>query len=209
MVGTPVARTGLGPTREHVALSGRGLSEEAMRPVQEGSRMRRILLALFTLTFVLVGGVVTQSAFARPVGATALTFPVTGTFSTGSGVPGVAFAGTVTVNSFGVQDGQLTVQGALAAADDSLFSPFAVTIPAYATASEDPQSGCSIVITTGGAFIESGFLVYLDGGAQVTLSETSDPEAARELCQVVSTSARDPGDQQALARTLNRVLGAL
>jgi hypothetical protein len=121
-------------------------------------------------------------------------------------VNGVSFQGAVTVNSFGVQDGQFAVQGALATADDSLFSPFAVTIPAYATASDDADSGCSVVITSGGSFIDAGFLVYIDGGAQVTLSEADDPEAARELCRAVATATRDPGDQQALARTLNRVL---
>ena len=91
--------------------------------------MRKILIAMFTLMFVLVGGVAAQSVLARPLDAGPLTFPVTGTFSPGYGVTGVAFQGTVTVQSFGVQDGQLAVQGALAATDDSLFSPFAVTIP--------------------------------------------------------------------------------
>ena len=163
--------------------------------------MRKILLALFTLAFVLVGGVATQSALARPIAATPLEFPAAGTFSPGPGVPGVTFQGTVTVNSFGVQDGQLVVQGALAATDDSLFSPFAVTIPAYATASDEAQTGCSVVVTTGGTFI--------DGGAKVTLTETDNPEAARELCRVVATSTRDPSDQQALARALNRVLSTI
>jgi hypothetical protein len=170
--------------------------------------MRKLLLALFTLVFVLVGGVAAQSALARSL-ATPVEFPVTGTFSPAAGEAGVAFQGTVTVNSFGVQDGQLAVQGALAATDDSLFSPFAVTIPAYAAASDEAQSGCTVVITTGGAFIDAGFLVYIEGGAQVTLSETNNPEAARELCRVVATATRNPADQQALARTLNRVLGVI
>jgi hypothetical protein len=170
--------------------------------------MRKTLLALLTFAFVLVGGVATQSALARPLDAAPLRFPVTGTFSPGYGVSGVSFHGAVTVNGFGVQDGQFVVQGALATTDDSLFSPFAVTIPAYATASDDADSGCSVVITTGGTFIDAGFVVYIDGGAQVTLSEADDPEAARELCRVVATATRDPADQQALARTLNRVLAA-
>jgi|tagenome__1003787_1003787.scaffolds.fasta_scaffold20799054_1 hypothetical protein len=171
--------------------------------------MRRILLVLFTFVFVLVGGVATQSAFARPLVGTPLELPVTGIFSPGYGVPGKAFQGTVTVDSFGVHDGQLAMQGALAATDDSLFSPFAVTISAYATASNDAQSGCTVVVTTGGTFIDASFLVFVDGGAQVTLAEANDPEAARELCRVVATAARDPADQQALARTLNRVLSAI
>jgi hypothetical protein len=171
--------------------------------------MRKILIAMFTLMFMLVGGVAAQSVLARPLDSAPLTFPVTGTFSPGYGVTGVAFQGTVTVHSFGVQDGQLAVQGALAATDDSLFSPFAVTIPAYANVSDDAQSGCTVVITTGGTFIDAGFLVYIDGGAQVTLSETGDPQAARELCRVVATATRNSADQQALARTLNRVLGAI
>jgi hypothetical protein len=171
--------------------------------------VRKILIALFTLLFVLIGGVATQSALARPITATSLEFPATGTFSPGPGAPGVTFQGTVTVHSFGVQDGQLAVQGTLAATDGSLFSPFAVTIPAYATASDDAQTGCTVAITTGGTFIDAGFLVYIDGGTQVALNETDNPEAARELCRVVGTATRDPSDQQALARTLNRVLSTI
>jgi hypothetical protein len=171
--------------------------------------MRRILLALFTLVFALVGGVATHTAFARPIAATPLELPVTGTFSPGYGMPGTAFKGTVTVHSFGVQDGQLAAQGALAATDDSLFSPFAVGISAYATASDDAQNGCTVVIATGGTFIDAGFLVFIDGGAQVTLSEAENPEAARELCRAVATATRNSADQQALARTLNQVLGAI
>ena len=171
--------------------------------------MRKTLLTLFTLAFVLVGGVATQSALAQPTAATPLEFPASGTFSPGPGVPGVDFQGTVAVHGFGVQDGQLAVQGALTANDDSLFSPFAVTIPAYATASNDAQTGCTVAITTGGTFIDTGFLVYIDGGTQVTLNETDHPEAARELCRVVATATRDPSDQQALARTLNRLLSTI
>jgi len=171
--------------------------------------MRKTLLALLTFAFVLVSGVAAQSALARPLAAAPLQFAVTGTFSPGYGVEGVSFQGTVTVNSFGVQDGQFTVQGALAATDTSLFSPFAVTIPAYATASDDTDTGCTVVITSGGSFIDAGFLVYIDGGAQVTLSESADPEAAQELCRVVATATRNPADQQALARTLNRVLAVM
>jgi hypothetical protein len=170
--------------------------------------MRKTLLTLLTFAFVLVGGVAAQSALARPVDSAPLQFPVTGIFSPVSGVNGVPFEGAVTVNSFGVQDGQLALQGALATTDDSLFSPFAVTIPAYATASDDADNGCTVVITSGGSFIDARFLVYIDGGAQVTLSEADDPDAARELCRVVATATRDQADQQALARTLNRVLAA-
>ena len=170
--------------------------------------MRKILFALFTLLFVLVGGVATQSALARPIAGTSVEFPVTGTFSPGPGVPEEPFQGTVTVHSFGVQDGQLGVQGALAAADDSLFAPFAVTIPAYVTAFDDAQSGCTVVISTAGTFIDAGFLLYIDG-TQTTVSETDNPEVARELCRVVATATRDPADQLALARTLNRVLSTI
>ena len=168
--------------------------------------MRKILLTLFTLLFVLVSGVATQSALARPIASEPLEFSVSGTFSTGPGLPVEPFQGTVTVHSFSVQDGQLAVQGALAVADDSLFSPFAVTIPAYATASDDAQSGCTVVITTANAFIDAGFLAYIEGGAVAKLSEADNPEAAHELCRVVATATRDPSDQLALARTLNRVL---
>jgi hypothetical protein len=171
--------------------------------------MRKIFVALFALVFVLVFGVVTRSALARPVGAAPLEFPVTGTYSPGYGVPGVAFQGTVAVHDFAVQDALLAVRGALAATDDSLFSPFAVTVSAHAAASDDAQSGCTVVITTGGTFIDVGALVFIDGGARVTLSEVDDPEAARELCRVVAAADRNPADQQALARTLNRVLGAI
>jgi hypothetical protein len=168
--------------------------------------MRKTLLSLLTFAFLLIGGVATQSALARPLDAAPLQVTVTGLFSPEPGVNGKPFQGAVTVNRFGAEDGQLVIQGALAATDDSLFSPFAVTVPAYATASESADSGCAVVITTVETFISVGFLVAVHGGARVTLSEADDPEAARELCRVVSTATRDPADQQALARTLNRVL---
>jgi hypothetical protein len=170
--------------------------------------MRKTLVTLLTVAFVLIGGVSAQNALARPLDAAPLQFTVTGLFSPSAGVDGVPFQGAVTVNRFGADDGQLVVQGALASSDDSLFSPFAVTIPAYATASDDAGSGCTVIITTGYSFIDASFLVAIDGGAQLTLSEAADPEAARELCRVVGTATRDPADQQSLARTLNRVLAA-
>jgi hypothetical protein len=169
--------------------------------------MRKGVLVLFTLIFVTAGGIVAGNALARPVDPAPVRFPVTGTFSAGPGVPGAPFAGTVTVDGFLEQDGQLAVRGTLTADQEALFAPFTVTVFALAAATDDPASGCTVAVSTIDAFIDAGFIVVL-AGARLELSESADPDAARELCRVVQTASKEPADLRALARGLNRVLEA-
>jgi hypothetical protein len=166
--------------------------------------MRRGVLVLFTLVFVMAGGVAAGSALARPVDPAPVQFPVTGTYSPGPGKPGVPLTGTVAVEGFVEQDGELAVQGTLTADQEGLFAPFTVTVSTHAVAADDPTSGCTVAVSTANAFVDAGFM----DGARLELSETADPEAARELCRVVQTATKDPADQRAIARGLNRVLAA-
>lgn len=167
--------------------------------------MRKIMVALFAVTFTVLGGVGATSVLAKPVGAAPVQFPVDGTFSAGPGNAGVPFPGTVAVESFVVEDGQLAVQGTLTGPEEGLFAPLAVTVVASAVASDDAGSGCTVDVSTSNAFIDTRFIIFLTG-ARFTLGETAEPDAARELCRVVQTTAKDPADQNALARALNRVL---
>jgi hypothetical protein len=167
--------------------------------------MRKSILALFTAMFILISGGFAGSVLARPVPGTPDQFEVTGTFSAAPGETGVAFRGTITVDRFVGQEGQLAIQGVLTGDETVPFAPLPVTIVAFARASEDAESGCTVDISTANAFIDAGFVIFLYGGG-FTLSESTEPEAARELCQVVQTASRDPADQSTLARVLNRVL---
>lgn len=165
--------------------------------------MRKSMFALFALTFLVLGGVGATTVLAKPVGPAPVQFEVEGRFNPGA----VAFPGTVTVESFVEQDGQLAVQGTLTPATEGLISPLAVTIVASAAASED-AAGCRVAISTSTFFFqekEGGITIFLDGAA-FTLGETREPDAARELCRVVDTAAKNPADQRALARALNKVL---
>ena len=76
-----------------------------------------------------------------------------------------------------------------------------------AQASDDAASGCTVDISTANAFIDASFIIFLDG-ARFALTESAEPDAARELCRVVQTATKDPADQSALARALNKVLTA-
>jgi hypothetical protein len=167
--------------------------------------MRKSIFAVLTAMFVALSGMVAASVLAKPVPAAPVTFPVGGTFSTTEGEEGVPFTGTVTVDSFVEQEGELAVQGTLAVADDALFAPLPITIAASARASDDTGSGCVVDISTANFFDDSDFIIFLDG-AGFTLSGSAEPEVARELCRVVRTATRDPADQSALARALNKVL---
>ncbi len=166
--------------------------------------MRKIMFALFAITFTVLGGVGATSVLAKPVGPTPVQFPVDGTFSPATGAAGIPFAGTVTVESFVVQEGQLAVQGTLTG-PEGLFAPLAVTVFASALASDDAGSGCTVDVSTANAFIDARFIIFLTG-ARFALSETAEPDAARELCRAVQTAAKDSADQSALARALNKVL---
>ena len=167
--------------------------------------MRKSVFAFFTVMFSLAGGVVAASAMAKPVDLAPVQFAVTGTFSAGPAEAGSPFAGTVTVDRFIEQDGQLAVLGALTSSDDGLFAPLAVSV--FASAHAFDVSGCTVEISTANAFIDPSFIIFLDG-ARFALTESANPDSARELCRVVQTATKDPADQSALARALNKVLAA-
>jgi hypothetical protein len=167
--------------------------------------MRKIIFTFFAVAFTLLSGVAATSVLAKPLESAPVQFQVNGTFSPEIGIPGSSFQGTVTVARFVEQDGQLAVEGTLAVAEDALFAPFAVTVVVNPTASDDTGSGCTVDLSTTNAFFDVGFIVFLDG-ADFTLSESTEPGAARELCRVVQTASKDTADQSALARALNKVL---
>jgi len=168
--------------------------------------MRKIIFTFFALTFTLLTGVAAASALAKPVEDPApVQFAVAGTFSNRPGEAGAPFHGTVTVARFVEQDGQLAVQGTLAGTEEEPFAPVAVTIVANATASDDADTGCTVHVGTANTFIDAGFIIFLTG-AGFTLSESTEPGAARELCRVVQTATKDSSDQSPLARALNKVL---
>jgi hypothetical protein len=161
--------------------------------------MRKLVIALgVVLAAVLAVG----TAAAKPPGDGApLTVPVAGTFSTlGLQAP---FTGTLTVDRFGVVDGQLVVEGVLGA-DDGLFQPLAVTVVAVAAPSADPVTGdCTVEvgmvssITVGDAAVELADPTFTLGG----------PGSGLELCGVLKATDKDPGDQADVAKALNRALG--
>ena len=97
------------------------------------------------------------------------------------------------------------MEGTLAGAEEAPFAPLAVTVDANATVSDDAGSGCAVRVDTVNTFVDAGFIIFLTG-AEFTLSESSEPSAARELCRVVQTATKDSSDQSALARALNKVL---
>ncbi len=161
--------------------------------------MRKMVIALGV---VLVAVSAVGTAAAKPRGGGPVTVPVTGTFtSLGIAVP---FSGALTVDQFGEVDGQLVVEGELAA-DDGLFQPAAVTVVAVATPSTDPATGdCTVRIG----------MVSTIAVADAAVAELADPTfelggpgSGLELCGVVKASDKDPGDQGAIARALNRALG--
>jgi hypothetical protein len=165
--------------------------------------MRKIIFTFFAMTFALLSTVAAASALARPVDPAPVQFAVDGTLSTVPGQAGAAFRGTVTVARFAEQDGQLAVEGTLAGTE--AFAPLAVTVVANATASDDTGSGCTVRVDTVNTFVEAGIIIFLTGSV-FTLSESTEPGAARELCRVVQAATKDPADQNALARALNKVL---
>ena len=166
--------------------------------------MRKTIAALFTALFLLLGGMIARNVSAQELNASPVQFPVTGTFSPAAGEAGVPFTGTVVVDAFGEVDGELVVHGLLAPAEEGLFAPLAVTISALARP-VDAAEGCAVEISTANAFLDGAGIVFLDG-AQFTIGATAGPAAERELCRVVRTATRDPADQQALARALNKVI---
>ena len=163
--------------------------------------MRKVVIAI-AVVLVAVLAVGTAAAKSRGGGGDPLTVPATGTF-TALGIQ-VPFSGELTVNRFGAADNQLVVEGELTA-DDRLFEPLAVTVVAVASPSADPATGdCTVRI---------GMVVTIavSDSAVVELAdptfELGGPGTDRELCGVVKASDKDPFDQNAMARALNRALG--
>jgi hypothetical protein len=166
--------------------------------------MRKVVVALGV---VLVAVFAVGTAAAKPHGGGApVTVPVGGTFtSLGIAVP---FSGGLTVDRFGEVDGQLVVQGVLEgvlAADDRLFESIAVTVVAVATPSTDPTTG---ECTVGIGMVNT---IAVGDSAVVELAdptfELGAPGSGLDVCGVLKASDKDPADQGAVARALNRALG--
>ena len=162
--------------------------------------MRKVVVAL-GVVLVAVFAVGTAAAKPHTGGGGSVAVPVTGTFtSVGIAVP---FSGGLTVDRFGEVDGQLVVEGALAA-DDGLFEPLAVTVVAVAAPSRDAATGdCTVTIG----------MVNTIAVGDAAVVELADPTfevgglgAGLDVCAVVKASEKDPGDQGAIARALNRAL---
>jgi len=162
--------------------------------------MRKVVIALGVM---LVAVFAVGTAAAKPHGSgDPVTVPMTGTFtSLGIAVP---FSGMLTVDQFGEVDGQLVVEGLLAA-DDGLFEPVPVTVVAVATPSTDPTTGdCTVTV----GMVNT---IAVGDAAVVELAdptfELGGPGSGLDVCGVVKASDKDPGDQAAIARALNRALG--
>jgi hypothetical protein len=162
--------------------------------------MRKVVVALGV---VLVAVFAVGTAAAKPhTGAAPVTVPVTGTFT--SLDIAVPFSGGLTVDRFGEVDGQLVVDGLLAA-EDGLFEPVAVTVVAVAAPSRDSAtSDCTVTI----GMVNT---ITVGDAAVVELAdptfEIGGPGPGLDVCAVVRASDKDPADQGAIARALNRALG--
>jgi hypothetical protein len=162
--------------------------------------MRKLVIALGV---VLVAVLAVGTAAAKPPGGgEPVTVPLTGTFiSSGVAVP---FSGALTVDRFAEVDGQLVVEGVLTA-DDELFEPVGVSVVAVASPAADPATGdCTVAI---------GMVSTIPVGASAVVEladptfDLGGPATGPGLCGVVRVSDRDPLDQNAIARALNRALG--
>jgi hypothetical protein len=153
---------------------------------------------------VLVAVLAVGTAAAKPDGGGGdpLSVPATGTFTTlGIQVP---FSGQLTVNRFGAIENQLVVEGDLTA-DDELFEPLAAAVVAVASPSADP--------TTGDCTVRIGMVSTIPVG-DFAVVELADPTfelggtgSGLGLCGVVKASDKDPFNQDAIARALNKALG--
>jgi membrane-associated protease RseP (regulator of RpoE activity) len=162
--------------------------------------MRRAIIALGVVALATLA-VGTAGAKPHGGGGTPVIIPVEGTFTT-LGIE-VQFSGTLTVDRFVEVDGQLAVDGVLAA-DDGPFAPLAVTVVAVAAPSVDA--------TTGDCPVEIGLVnTTVVGDSAIELAdptfELGQPGSGQELCSVLRASGKDPGDQGAIARALNKALG--
>jgi hypothetical protein len=91
------------------------------------------------------------------------------------------------------------------AADDGLFESVAMTVVAVATPSTDPAtSDCTVTI----GMVNT---IAVGDAAVVELADPTfgvgGPGSGLDVCGVVKASDKDPADQGAIARALNRALG--
>jgi hypothetical protein len=160
--------------------------------------MRKLVIAIGV---VLVAVFAVGTAAARPYAGAPLVLPLSGTFSTlESKVP---FAGALTVDRFGVVDAQLVVEGELSA-NDGLFEPVAVAVVAVAAPEADPATGdCTVQL----GLVNT--IPVADGVLQLTdpIYQFGGPESGLDLCGVLRAATIHPGDQEAIARALNRAFG--
>jgi hypothetical protein len=183
-----------------------GRISDAAEPafIAGGGTMRKVVIALGV---VLVAVLAVGTAAAKPHGGgggggAPVTVPVAGTFtSLGIQAP---FSGALVVDRFDVVDNQLLVEGELTAGD-GLFEPLAVSVVAVAAPSADPATGaCTVRI----GMVRT---IGLGASAVVELAdptfELGGPGSGQEVCGVLKASDKDPFDQHAIARALNRALG--
>jgi hypothetical protein len=169
--------------------------------------MRRTVIPLLVVTVVatLIGG----NAYGRQLGqgAVIVSVPVTGTYTPSPGIGTVPFAGTLTVDHFAAADGQLALEGVLAADEGGPFEPLPVTVVALASAAFDQTSGgCTVAIGTASTLVQQEFLLFLEG-TSFEIGEVVEPDLSDELCRVVKAVDKDPADQGGVARALNKALG--
>lgn len=164
--------------------------------------MRKVVIA-FGVVLVAVLTVGTVAAKPHGGGSTPVVFRLAGSF-TALGIE-VPFSGTLTVDRFALADDQLVVEGDLAAAD-GLFAPAEVTVVAHASPSADPAAGdCTVEIELVSTILLGDTFVTLEGAS--TAFQLGGADSGGDLCGVVKASDKDPLDQAAIARALNRALG--
>jgi hypothetical protein len=169
--------------------------------------MRRAVMPLLVVTVVaaLIGG----TAYGKQPGQGAVTvsIPVTGTFTPSPGTGTVPFTGTLTVDRFAVTDGQLAIEGVLAAGEGGPFEPLPVTVVALASAAFDATTGgCTVTIGTVSTLVQQEFLLFVEG-TSFEIGEVVEADLSQELCRVVRAVDKDPANQGDVARALNKALG--
>jgi hypothetical protein len=166
--------------------------------------MRKAILTLVAVTLGVALVVGTAGAKPPGDGGTAVSAPVTGTFTPSLGAETIPFTGTLTVDRFTEADGQLVLEGELAADPAGPSEPLALTVVAVASASFDEATGgCTVVVGTASTLVQRDFLLFLEG----TTFQLGDSGSSQDLCRVVRAVDRDPADQGAIARALNKALG--
>jgi hypothetical protein len=169
--------------------------------------MRRAVMPLLVVTVVaaLVGG----TAYGKQPGQGAVTVsvPVTGTFTAPLSTETAPFTGTLTVDRFVTADGQLALEGMLAAGEGGPFAPLTVTVIAFASPAFDAATGgCTVTIGTTSTLVQQDFLLFVEG-TSFEIGEVVEADLSQELCRVVRAVDKDPANQGDVARALNKVLG--